>query len=421
MNISTTPPSVLLTQKPQQVPQTQKIAHKAYNKLRNDLVTICQKIEDSLTAIYANQGDKLKGNSYEKEQEEKLAKEAQRDELAKAIRVYKKKTKDIETQLGVIYRMSKIEEIESDIHEKERKMTKIKNENDTLNSIREKQVKGLEEYQKKVQKRNEIVVLTEKIAKLKEEYRSKKRYYKTTDEQTKSLVSKINLVEKKCRVIKDNMNYKKQQQNIGIEKGKKPINNEELEELKKKAEFNQQNFLVTEKQYKALIEEQNERIEQLNDEIKILTIKIQDIEQEKRIKELKEKETKRKNELITQQNQFFNNLRRKKISFNRGYHEVRDVSQSNPQPFSTRKKGFNQPFEIQRMLNEKNSASNPFNKDLTYFQIEQLKTDIQSAIDKNDQNLLKELKKTKPSSKSQVLYENEEEVVNDIESVSNEK
>ena len=145
----------------------------------------------------------------------------------------------------------------------------------------------MEEYQNKILKRNEIVSLNEKIKKTKEETKIKRNYYRTTESQIKGQLNQIKVLEEKCRIIKENIEYRKEKARKDIEnsikKNEHTLQNgnndeylfeEDVDKLKQMAKMNEENFFQFEYEYKKAIEEQRTQIERLKDEIKILSIKM---------------------------------------------------------------------------------------------------------------------------------------------------
>ena len=394
-NNTTSTQTFKLTQAPQ---KTKKCTNSTYIKLKNDLVQICQKIEDSFNLII------VKSPHIKKEKEEISPQvKNESDDINQVINSYKSKTKDMELQLEAVYKMGRILEIERELLTKEKEYNQLKNENDTLNAIRVHHVKGLEEYQNKILKRNEVIALTEKIKKIKEETKIKRNYHRTTEAQIKGQINQIKVLETKINIIKENIEYKKMQQMKEIENNIKKSENEnqnddlkdenDPEKLSQIAKMNKENYYQFEFEYKKAIEEQRTKIERIKDEIKILTIKIQEIDQQRKIHELKKKETKKREEFIQMQKQQ-QHMNFKK-NFNKIVHNITNSnSKSDKVNFSMKNKYNNKPFEINKLLNEQNSQNplqNSSNKDVTLVQIEQLKSDIEKAINQNEQNFQIEL------------------------------
>ena len=113
MNIDTTPSQALLTLKPQ---KKGKCLNPTYKKLKLDLITICQKIEESFNLILQT--------SQEKKKESQTNSERKNDqkELTQLINQYKTKTKDAEIQLEAVYKMGRILEIEQKLQSKEKEL-----------------------------------------------------------------------------------------------------------------------------------------------------------------------------------------------------------------------------------------------------------------------------------------------------------
>ena len=160
----------------------------AYRKLKKDLITICSKIEESFDILLHNKS-LIQKDSYSPKAVKK-----EKNECALLIKEYKSKIKDVELELETVMKMGKVLEIEGELLSKEKLYYQLKKENDTLNSIRLHHVKGLEDYQKKILKRNEIVTIQENNKKTKEEIKIKRNYYRTTESQIQSQLNKIKVL-----------------------------------------------------------------------------------------------------------------------------------------------------------------------------------------------------------------------------------
>ena len=376
-----------------------KKKNKAYRKLKKDLITICSKIEESFDILLHNKTC-IPKESYSSKEVNK-----EKNESSLLINQYKSKTKDIELELETVMKMGKVLEIEGELLSKEKLYSQLKKENDTLNSIRLHHVKGLEDYQKKILKRNEIVKIQENIKKTKEEIKIKRNYYRTTESQIQSQLNQIKVLEEKYKIIQDNINYQKEKTKKEIEKSIKRNENksemdeylyeEDIDKLKEIAKLNECNYFQLQNEYGKKIEEQRSTIERIKEENKILTQKIHQIDQQKKLQELMNREKKKKEEIEKiEKRQQYPNFRKK---FNQNIKPLNNRKRTSNVNFSLKKRS-SKPFEINKVLNEQNNCcSQSITKDETLLQIEELKLDIQKAINQNDQQIRYEFNKPSKS------------------------
>ena len=152
---------------------------KTYNKLKYNLVKICNQIENNLNLIYFNSSNinevsnkTQPYNSITSQITETLKKNKN---VYQEIKEYKKKAEEIQIELEIALKMNKVLEIESLYSEKEKQYKELEEENKSLNKVRNHQIKGLEEYQNKVLKRQELNNINQKINRLKNEIKKTKR------------------------------------------------------------------------------------------------------------------------------------------------------------------------------------------------------------------------------------------------------
>ena len=372
----------------------------AYRKLKKDLITICSKIEESFDILLHNKS-LIQKDSYSPKAVKK-----EKNECALLIKEYKSKIKDVELELETVMKMGKVLEIEGELLSKEKLYYQLKKENDTLNSIRLHHVKGLEDYQKKILKRNEIVTIQENNKKTKEEIKIKRNYYRTTESQIQSQLNKIKVLEEKYKIIQDNIEYQKEkaakEMEMSIKRNEKKseeneyLYEEDIDKLKELAKLNENNYFQLQNEYKKAIEEQRNKIERIKEENKILTQKIYQIDQQRKLQELINKEKKKKEELDEiQKSQKYPNFRKK---FNQNIKPLNNKKRTSNVNFSLKKRP-SKPFEINKVLNEQNNCrSQNITKDETLLQIEELKLDIQKAISQNDRQIRYEFNKPPKSS-----------------------
>ena len=367
-----------------------KYRNKTYRKLKTDLITICHKIEESFNILLHNNKPSILKKSYSPNKE--------KDDFALLIKDYKSKTKDVELELETVMKMGKVLEIESELLSKEKEFARLKKENETLNSIRLHHVKGLEDYQKKILKRNEIVAITENIKKTKEEIKIKRNYYRTTESQIQSQLNQMKVLEEKYKIIQDNIAYQREKAQKEMEmsikrnehKSDDYLYEEDVDKLKEIAKMNESNYFQLQFEYKKAIEEQRSKIERIKEENKILAQKIQQIDQKRKLQELINKEKKKKEDLIQKSQKHINFTKK----FNQNIKHLNSNSKRTREVNFSLKKRPSKPFEINKVLNEQNNCrSQSITKDETLLQIEELKLDIQKAISQNDQQIKHELNK----------------------------
>ena len=162
------------------------------------------------------------------------------------------------------------------------------------------------------------------------------------------------------------------------------------------AKLNENNYFQLQNEYKKAIEEQRNKIERIKEENKILTQKIHQIDQQRKLQELINKEKKKKEELDEiQKSQKYPNFRKK---FNQNIKPLNNKKRTSNVNFSLKKRP-SKPFEINKVLNEQNNCrSQNITKDETLLQIEELKLDIQKAISQNDRQIRYEFNKPPKSS-----------------------
>ena len=271
--------------------------------LENQLRFICDKIEEAIFQ-YRNSKQQDDVGKQQKEQEREFL-QNECSHLIQKINYYKEQTENIRYQLENVYNISKVNQLESEIKKKKEVLKNMKKENEALIKVTNEQSKGINEFLNKFNNTKEMSEMTQKIKNIKEELHLTKECYKTLDAKIKGQNSKIEVYEKKCKIIKDNIEFKKKKQKKEVQKsfnddGEEPINEEnidvhtnatqeDLQELEENNAQMKQDIDEEERNYKSEIVNQKSLIKKINKEIFVLKEKIKDLEQEKRTEELEKK------------------------------------------------------------------------------------------------------------------------------------
>ena len=409
------------------------------NIIQSQLKFICNKIEDALNTYHIKKLEKER----EKEEMNKTGiKNLEIKPIAKEINNYKEQSKKIQDEIDNIYNNTMIDNIENRIREKRNYIKEIKRENQILKKATRGQEKDINEFINKNNNVDETENLKLQIKKLKEALKITKDFHKEQEIKLKEQQNQIDTLEKKKKLIKDNIEFKKKK--MKNEKNKKDNeDNENKEENyekydiytldEKKYELASQ-IDIEEKKYKEQINNQKILIDNFNKDIEILKIKLKSIEQNKKMEEIKKKEEKKiklkeiknkklQNEMMNNNNMIknyqvkrrgysrdsnnsrFNNLNN--IYNNNNTHNNQlsilpniNNNKRNFNQFRTNKtpnkidKKFKKPFEIGTFFqNNTRTQRRPHtqlgnvfdrrNKLSTLNQIEQLKNDIQNTLKNN--------------------------------------
>ena len=400
------------------------------NLIKSHLKLICDKIEQGLNNYH-------KSKEISKEKNDKTLHNSlsiiEIKPLTKQINHYKQQTENIENELKEVYNINKVNELESNIKKKKNISKKLKKDNITLRKVVSEQSKGIDEYISKFDNTKEINEIKEKIKKEKEELKIKKDNYKETETNLKNQKIKIDNLDKKIKLIKENIEYckKKQMKELKTNQNQYEIKNDEikildednidkLEEEKKKLE---QENIQKEKQYKFEIKNQMSTIKEMKNKIDIILMKLKSIEQIRKMEELKKKENQRNKmkqiqkskspiHIINNNKKQNNQNLRNKNNFN---YPIDEIMLTRTPNLKVKEGKFNKPFEI-----------NKFNKDINNTNYEQKK--LSQIIPEDPNEIFNGKKKDIHEIENQINFHNNNKrqtktpnfVVNEIENLKNE-
>lgn len=269
----------------------------------------------------------------------------------------KKSINEFQMKIEAVEAIENITSIESAIKKKIDQLKTLSFENSTLKLIKHNQTKGEAKLPSNSINRNELIALAEKSKRMREEIKVNKDFNSTLAFKAKSQESQMTVIEKKCQIIKENIEYKQRQQMslLSIDRGE-----EEQKDFDKfnKPEFfyeqcviSEKLFLNEENEYKARIKNQKEKIDQLDQEIKVLSSEISHIDKKAYQYEWEMKKEERANDVNFKEKKDDNNINvNTKLVFNGSL--VRSGGfNNNSKPITIKDSHSLKPFAINKGLN----------------------------------------------------------------------
>ena len=262
-------------------------------EILKQLQFICDKIEESINQYHENKEQE----TLLKQQEEILSYENNNSpSFIHQINSYKSQVETIQKDLEKVYNIDTINSLESQISQKERKLKELKNEKIILNKMVKEQNKGINEYLAKFDSTKDLKELQSNLKIAKEENHINKEIYKGISAKLKSQKSKIEQLEKRCLIIKQNIEFQKKKQLKEIQKNEKEQNqleNEDEDDTEKLTEIEKQlmeEINVQEKTYQNEINSQNDLMKKLRTDKNKIDFKVKNLNQEKKLEQIKKKE-----------------------------------------------------------------------------------------------------------------------------------
>ena len=213
------------------------------------------------------------------------------------INTFKSQVESLQKDLEEIYNINKVNQLESEIKKKEKILKDLKGESNVLKVAVKEQNKGINEYLSKFDSTKEQKELSDQIKTAKEENHTHKEIYKGIANKIKTQKNKIEALEKKCKIIKQNIEFQKKKQMKEVQKTFKDEKSDgeedefggdvnKMEEVEKNLidEIN-----IEEKNFRMEINEQNDRIKKLRIDMNKIDFKIKNLRQEKKLDEIKKK------------------------------------------------------------------------------------------------------------------------------------
>ena len=264
-------------------------------EMKEKLLFVCNKIDEVL-----KQNHEMKTKEIQiKSQEENIIDNS--PNYIGRINSLKTQMELLQKNLEEIYNIDKVNQLESEIKEKEQILKTLKNEKKLLNQAVKEQNKGINEYITKFDSTKDIQELTEQLKKVKEENHSYKAIYKEINNKIKTQTTNIDKLENKCKKIKQNIEFQKKKQMKEVQKNLQEEKEEKEEdefdgniEKMEEAEKNLINEInIEEKNFRIEINEEVQVMKNINNEINRKNSQIKKLKDEKKMEEIVKKNKKR--------------------------------------------------------------------------------------------------------------------------------
>ena len=355
---------------------------KLFNKIKRAIIEICSKIELNLNDIYTERNEKSK-----EIKNTNFCYSVEKNNYVELIKEYKEKIDNSKEEINIVMSLNNIDLLDNEINKKEKISDNLKFENAFLNKINRKQIKNIYVLDSKKNKREDIMQLNKKIINLKEEIKLKKDYLKLNSIKISNQNSIIKKLEKKCLIIKENIEYQKNKKiNELKNKNIKNSNFNNLDILNLQFSTKNDLFHSNEKKYINLIEQQKLMITQIKTDIDSLNYQIKEIDKQILKNKLKHKSIKKISPIkksTTCQNIYQHNInmtkrnilkpiqpRNNSVIFNNKWINIKERNKSVDNIFLKPLKNTTKKIKVKIIKNN------------TFNEIEQLKLDIQQFLKK---------------------------------------
>ncbi len=270
------------------------------SEMKSKLLFVCNKIDEIL-----KQNRELKSKENPIKPQEDIIPDNSPNYIAK-INSLKSQMESLQKNLEEIYNIDRINQIESEIKEKENILKTLKNESKILNFAVKEQNKGIQEYISKFDSTKELKELSEQLKNIKEENHSYKATFKDISNRIKLQETNIEKLENKCKKIKQNIEFQKKKQMKEVQKNLQEEKEEKEEdefdgniEKMEEAEKNLINEInIEEKNFRMEINEEVLTMKNINNEIEKKNSEIKKLKDEKKMDEIAKK-NKRRTKSIT--------------------------------------------------------------------------------------------------------------------------
>ena len=354
-----------------------------FNKLKRSIIQISSKIESYLNYFYSETNEK----SIIYKNSNNFYSFKTNNSYLELIKNYKEKIKNAQEEINIVMSLNNIDLLDNEIDKKEKMCESLKFENSFLNKINKKQIKNIYVLDSKKKKREDIIQLNNKIINLKEEIKLKKDYLKLNSIKISNQNSIIKKLEKKCLIIKENIEYQKNKKiNELKNKNIKNSNSNNLDILNLQFSTKNDLFHSNEKKYINLIEQQKLMITQIKTDIDSLNYQIKEIDKQILKNKLKHKSIKKISPIkksTTCQNIYQHNInmtkrnilkpiqpRNNSVIFNNKWINIKERNKSVDNIFLKPLKNTTKKIKVKIIKNN------------TFNEIEQLKLDIQQFLKK---------------------------------------
>lgn len=311
--------------------------------LKEKLQLICDKIEQILKE-YKESKDQ---NKYFKQTQD-----IYNINSGSKINVIKKLKQDItliQNNLEKIYDINKINKIQSEIKKKTSTIKTLSKEQLLLCDLVKKQQESIEDYTSKFTTNKEISEISNNVKFAKEENHMNRETFKLLDAKIKGQLSKIDVLDKKSKIIRQNIEFQQKKQKKEVEKSINGGENEDQNGEENDYKDDLDSLMVTEKmlileiedeernfkneinQQKGVILNLKERINNLKNKKNEIILKKKNNERKKKIEIIKNKDKKKnKNQNIAENKVSKNNINYKTNNYQiNNYKSYKFIYQNN--------------------------------------------------------------------------------------------
>lgn len=233
-----------------------------------------------------------------------------------AIKNLKENVNLIQNNLEKIYDINKINKIESEIKKKNSTLKQLSKEKNVLLGLVQNQQKSIEDYSLKFTKNKEISDLRNRLKSAKEENQMNRETYNLLNSKIKGQLSKIDVLDRKTKIIRQNIEFQQKKEKKEVEKSIKQGENGEDDENDEKVDL--ESLIVCEKMlmleineeeknFKNEIYKQRVLISQMSDAKNAIEDEINKIKQNLKNEQLKKENEIKNKEKSRNKNKIFKN------------------------------------------------------------------------------------------------------------------
>jgi chromosome segregation ATPase len=172
-------------------------------EIKEQLLFVSNKIDEAI-----RQYRQTKAQEIQLKKQEELMNDNSPNYIGK-INALKSQVESLQKNLDEVYNINKITQLESDIKKNEKILKELKAERFILNNAVKEQNKGINEYLSKFDSTKEFKELSDQLKTAKEENHERKEVYKEVSNIMKTQKNKIDALEKRCQIIKQNIEFQK--------------------------------------------------------------------------------------------------------------------------------------------------------------------------------------------------------------------
>ena len=172
--------------------------------IKEQLLLVTNKIDEAIRRYREVKNQEI----HAKKQQEELFNDNSPNYIGK-MNSLKSQVESLQKNLEEVYNIEKVNQLESDIKKKEKLLKELKGERNILNNVVKEQNKGINEYLSKFDSTKELKELSDQLKTAKEENHERKEVYKEVSNIMKTQKNKIDALEKRCQIIKQNIEFQK--------------------------------------------------------------------------------------------------------------------------------------------------------------------------------------------------------------------